>query len=322
MLQNGVFFAAHTLYGITFRERKDIPVYQPDVRVFEVFDADGSPLALWYCDYFKRDNKGGGAWEDTFVDQSGLLGTKAVVFNVANFTKPAPGAPALLTFDDVTTMFHEFGHALHAMFSDVKYPTLAGTNVPGDFVEFPSQFNEHWALDSTVLASYARDYRTGAPMPRALVDRIKKARTFNQGFATTEYLAASLLDMAWHTLPADAPLEDVDRFETQALARYHVDLPLVPPRYRTSYFQHIWSGGYAAGYYDYLWAEVIDDDAYAWFTEHGGLTRPNGQRFRDMLLSRGGSEDAAAMYRAFRGRDPSIEPLLEQRGLKTVATEP
>ena len=322
VLQNGVFFAANKLYGITFKERKDIPVWQPDVRVFEVFDADGSPLALWYCDYFKRDNKNGGAWEDTWVDQSGLLGTHAVVYNVANFTKPAAGQPALLTFDDVTTMFHEFGHALHAMFSNVRYPTLAGTNVPRDFVEFPSQFNEHWALDSTVFANYAHHYRTGAPMPAALVEKIKKARTFNQGFLTTEYLAASLLDLAWHTLPASAPLQHVDAFETDALRRFHVDLPLVPPRYRSTYFAHIWEGGYSAGYYAYLWSEVIDDDAYAWFTEHGGLTRENGQRFRDMLLSRGGTADAAAMYRAFRGRDPSIQPLLEQRGLKVAPATP
>ncbi|MGH7646943.1 MAG: M3 family metallopeptidase, partial [Gemmatimonadaceae bacterium] len=322
VLKNGVFFAANKLYGITFKERTDIPVWQPDVRVFEVFDTDGSPLALWYCDYFKRDNKGGGAWEDTWVDQSGLLGTHAVVYNVANFTKPAPGQPALLTFDDVTTMFHEFGHALHSMFSNVRYPTLAGTNVPRDFVEFPSQFNEHWALDSTVFAHYAHHYQTGAPMPSALVEKIEKARTFNQGFLTTEYLSASLLDLAWHTLPASAPLQKVDAFEADALKRFHVDVALVPPRYRSTYFAHIWDGGYSAGYYAYLWSEVIDDDAYAWFTEHGGLTRANGQRFRDMLLSRGGTEDAAAMYRAFRGRDPSIEPLLEQRGLKTTAETP
>jgi peptidyl-dipeptidase Dcp len=318
VLENGVFFAANKLYGVTFKERTDIPVWQPDVRVFEVFETDGSPLALWYCDYFKRDNKSGGAWEDTWVDESGLLGTHTVVYNVANFTKPAPGQPALLTFDDVTTMFHEFGHALHAMFSNVRYPTLAGTNVPRDFVEFPSQFNEHWALDSTVFAHYARQYQTGAAIPQALVEKIEKARTFNQGFLTTEYLAASLLDLAWHTLPADSPLQKVDTFEAGALQRFHVDVPLVPPRYRSTYFAHIWGGGYSAGYYAYLWSEVIDDDAYAWFTEHGGLTRANGQRFRDMILSRGGTEDAAAMYRAFRGRDPSIEPLLEQRGLKVA----
>jgi len=325
VLKDGVFYAAHRLYGLTFRERKDIPVYQPDVRVFEVFDANGSPLALFYCDYFKRDNKSGGAWMSSFVTQSGLLGTKPVVYNVANFTKPAPGQPALLSFDDVTTMFHEFGHALHGMFSHVEYPLLAGTNVPRDFVEFPSQFNEHWALDPAVFAHYAKQYQTGAPMPAALVAKIKRARTFNQGFATTEYLAAALLDMAWHTLPADAPEQPVDSFETAALQRYHVDLHDVPPRYRTTYFAHIWSNGYAAGYYAYMWSEVLDDDAFAWFTEHGGLTRANGQRFRDMILSRGDTEDVGAMYRAFRGRDPSVEPLLEQRGLtaaKPVTGEP
>ncbi|HEX6536965.1 MAG TPA: peptidyl-dipeptidase Dcp [Gemmatimonadaceae bacterium] len=320
VLRDGVFYAAHQMYGITFKERKDIPVYHPDVRVFEVFDADGKSMALFYCDYFKRDNKGGGAWMDSFVDQSGLLGTKPVVFNVANFTKPAPGQPALLSFDDVTTMFHEFGHALHGMFSNVKYPTLAGTSVPRDFVEFPSQFNEHWALEPTVFAHYAKHYRTGAPMPQALVDKIKAAHTFNQGFATTEYLAASLLDMAWHTLPPDAPKQDVDAFEQQALERFHVDMPTVPPRYRSSYFAHIWGSGYAAGYYAYMWSEVLDDDAYAWFEEHGGMTRANGQRFRDMILSRGGAEEAGAMYRAFRGRDPSIEPLLQQRGLTGITT--
>jgi peptidyl-dipeptidase Dcp len=320
VLHDGVFYAANRMYGITFKERKDIPVYQPDVRVFEVFDANGKPLALFYCDYFKRDNKSGGAWMDSFVDQSGLLGTLPVVFNVANFTKPAPGQPALLSFDDVTTMFHEFGHALHGMFSNVEYPTLAGTNVPRDFVEFPSQFNEHWALEPSVFANYARHYQTGAPMPQALVDKIKKSRTFNQGFATTEYVSAALLDMAWHTLPADAPQQDVDAFEKAALERFHVDLPNVPPRYRTTYFSHIWGGGYAAGYYAYMWAEVLDDDAYAWFQEHGGMTRANGQRFRDMILSRGGTEEAGALYRAFRGRDPSVEPLLEQRGLTDLTT--
>jgi peptidyl-dipeptidase Dcp len=316
VLRDGVFYAAHLLYGLSFQEREDIPVYHPDVRVFEVFDEDGSPLALFYADYFKRDNKGGGAWMDSFVDQSGLLGTRPVVFNVANFQKPAPGQPALLSFDDVTTMFHEFGHALHGMLSDVEYPTLSGTSVPRDFVEFPSQFNENWAMDPAVFAHYAKHYRTGEPMPDSLVARIRKARTFNQGFATTEYLEAALLDLAWHTLPADAPQQDVDAFEAEALRRYGVALPLVPPRYRTSYFNHGWGGGYAASYYAYLWSEVLDHDAFAWFEEHGGLTRENGQRFREMILSRGGTADAAELYRAFRGRDPSVEPLLEARGLK------
>jgi len=315
VLEDGVFYAANKLYGLTFKERKDIPVYQPDVRVFEVFDANGKSMAIWYCDYFKRDNKSGGAWEDTFVDGSGLLQAKPVVFNVANFTKPAPGQPALLTYDDVTTMFHEFGHALHAMLTNVEYPRLAGTNVPRDFVEFPSQFNEHWALYPAVLAHYAKHYQTGESMPKALVEKIRKARTFNQGFATMEYLEASLLDMAWHTVPVGTQLTNVDSFETAALEHYHVYMPLVPPRYHSTYFAHIWSSGYSAGYYSYLWSEVLDDDAFAWFDEHGGLTRANGDRFRKMILSRGGSEDVGGLYRAFRGRDPNVKALLKDRGL-------
>jgi peptidyl-dipeptidase Dcp len=313
VLEDGVFFAANQLYGISFKQRKDIPVYHPDVRVYEVFDADGTSMGLFYTDFFKRDNKSGGAWMDGFVDPSSLLGTKPVVYNVTNFTKPAPGMPALLTFDDVTTMFHEFGHALHGLFAHVQYPNLL--NTPRDFVEFPSQFNEHWALEPSVFANYARHYRTGQVMPAELAAKIKKASTFNQGFATTEYLAAALLDLAWHQLPASAPKQDVAAFEHQALARYRVDLPEVPPRYRTPYFAHIWGGGYSASYYAYLWSEVLDHDAYAWFQEHGGMTRENGQRYRDMILSRGSSDDAGALFRAFRGRDPIIQPLLEQRGL-------
>ncbi|HEY6843537.1 MAG TPA: M3 family metallopeptidase [Thermoanaerobaculia bacterium] len=313
VLQDGLFFAANKLYGITFKERTDIPSYQADVRVFEVFDKDGSPLALFYYDPFARPNKSGGAWTGSFVGQSKLLGTKPVVYNVENFTKPAAGQPALLNFTEVTTMFHEFGHALHAMFNTVKYPTLGGT--PRDFVEFPSQFNEHWALEPSVFANYAKHYRTGKPMPAALVEKIKRARTFNQGFATTEYLAAALLDMAWHTIASDAPPQDVNMFEPYALKRYRIAMPEVPPRYHTTYFSHIWASGYAAGYYAYLWSEVLDDDAYDWFREHGGMTRANGQRFRDMVLSRGGSEDPAEMYRAFSGHDPSVQPLLEERGL-------
>ncbi len=314
VLQNGVFFAANKLYGITFKERKDIPVYQPDVRVFEVFDVDGSPLALFYFDPFARSNKSGGAWTGGFVGQSRLLGTKPVVYNVENFTKPAAGQPALLNFTNVTTMFHEFGHALHSMFSTIKYPSVGGT--PRDFVEFPSQFNEHWALEPTVFANFAKHYKTGEPMPQALVDKIKRSRTFNQGFATTEYLGAALVDMAWHMLPPDAPLQDVNTFEPEALTRFHINVPEVPPRYHTTYFSHIWGSGYAAGYYAYLWSEVLDDDAYYWFRDHGGMTRANGQRYRDMILSRGGSDDPAALYRAFRGRDPVVDPLLIERGLK------
>jgi peptidyl-dipeptidase Dcp len=319
VLNDGVFFAANKLYGITFKPRPDLPVYHPDVRVWEVFDADGSPLALYYGDYYQRPSKQGGAWCDSFVDQSRLLGTKPVVVNNLNLTKPAPGEPALISFTDATVLFHEFGHALHGMFQNVNYPTLAST--PRDFVEFPSQFNEHWALEPAVFANYAKHHKTGAPMPDALVAKIKKAKTFNQGYLTTEYLAAALLDMAWHTLPPDAPKQDVDVFEKAALARTKVDLPAVPPRYRTTYFSHVWGGGYAAGYYAYLWAEVIDDDAWTWFVENGGMTRKNGQRFRDMILARGHSEDLAAMYRNFRGRDPVVEPLLEERGLTAPKTK-
>jgi peptidyl-dipeptidase Dcp len=316
VLHDGVFFAANRLYGLTFKERHDLPVYQPDVRVFEVFDADGKSFALFYADYFKRDNKSGGAWMSTFSDQSSLLGTQPLIYNVCNFTKPAPGQPALLSFDDVRTMFHEFGHALHGLFSNVKYPLLAGTNVPRDFVEFPSQFNEHWAAEPTVFANYAKHYQTGAPMPADLAAKIERSRKFNQGFMTTEYIAAALLDMAWHTLPDGAPKEEVDPFEAAALKRFKVDFPLVPPRYRTTYFAHIWGGGYAASYYAYLWSEVLDHDAYQWFVEHGGMTRENGQRFRELVLSRGNTQAMASLYRTFRGRDPSVEPLLEQRGLK------
>ena len=314
VLQDGVFFAANKLYGITFKERKDLPVYQSDVRVFEVFDANGKSLALFYADYFQRSNKDGGAWQDSFVDQSSLLGTQPVIINVCNFTKPAADQPILLSFDDVTTMFHEFGHALHAMFSHIRYPLLG--SVPRDFVEFPSQFNEHWALDPTVFANYAKHYQTGQSMPQSLVDKIKRSRTFNQGYDTTEYLSAALLDLAWHSLPTSAPLQDANTFEAAALKRFQIDLPEVPPRYHTTYFSHIWDGGYSAGYYAYLWSEVLDHDAFYWFKEHGGLTRANGQRFRDLVLSRGGTQDVATTFRNFRGRDPIVEPLLIERGLK------
>jgi peptidyl-dipeptidase Dcp len=312
VLQQGVFYAANKLYGLTFKERKDIPVYQQDVRVFEVFDANGAPLALFYADFFSRSNKAGGAWSSGFVSQSGLLGTKPVVTNTENITKPAPGQPALLSFTEVTTMFHEFGHALESMLSNVRYP---GGSIPRDFVEVPSQFNEHWALEPSVLANYAKHYQTGKPMPKTLVEKIRKSRTFNQGFATVEYLEAALLDLAWHMLPADAPQQDIDRFEPDALKRFQVFMPEVPPRYHTNYFSHIWSSGYSAGYYSYLWSEVIEDDAYAWFKEHGGMTRANGQRFRNMILSRASVSDVAAIYRSFRGRDARVEPLLEDRGL-------
>ena len=316
VLEKGVFYAAHLLYGLTFKERTDLPVWQKEVRVFELFDQDSSAIGLFYCDYFKRDNKSGGAWMSNLVTQSKLLDQKPVIYNVANFPKPAPGEPALLSFDDVITMFHEFGHALHGFFADQQYPSLSGTSVARDFVEFPSQFNEHWALDPNVLSHYARHYQTGAPMPQALVDKIKKAATFNQGYMLTELLSAAALDMQWHTLSSGVAVENVDTFELHALQKTGLYLPAVPPRYRSSYFMHIWGNGYAAGYYAYLWTEMLADDAFTWFEAHGGLTRENGQRFRDLVLSRGNTEDLATLYRRFAGHDPQIEPMLEARGLE------
>jgi peptidyl-dipeptidase Dcp len=315
VLKDGVFYAANKLYGISFKERHDLPVYQPDVRVFEVFDKDGKPLGIWYCDYFKRDNKSGGAWMSNFVQQSKLLGTQPVIYNVANFTKPAPGQPALLSFDDVTTMFHEFGHALHGFFANEEYETLSGTNTARDWVEFPSQFNEHWALYPDVLKHYAINYKTGKPIPDELVAKIKKSQTWGQGYGLGELLAASDLDMAWHMLPASAPRQDVDTFEQKALADSHTNFEDVPTRYRSSYFLHIWANGYAAGYYAYQWTVMLDDDAFDWFKKHGGLTRENGQRFRDMILSKGHTEDYGTMFRAFYGKDPDVGPMLEDRGL-------
>lgn len=315
VLQDGVFYAANQLYGISFKERKDLPVYQADVRVFDVLDADGSQIGLFYCDYFKRDNKSGGAWMSNLVEQSTLMGTKPVIYNVCNFTKPAAGQPALISFDDVTTMFHEFGHGLHGLFAKQKYASISGTNVARDVVEFPSQFNEHWASDPKIFGKYARHYKTGEPMPQALLDKIKKAATFNQGYALTEALAAAELDMQWHTLPAGSPLQDVDKFELSALQKTKLNLTEVPPRYRSSYFLHIWSNGYAAGYYAYSWTSMLENDAFAWFQENGGLTRKNGQRFRDMILSSGNTIEYGKMFRDFRGKDPDIKPMLRKRGL-------
>jgi len=315
VLQNGVFYAATQLYGITLKERHDVPVYHPDVRVFDVFDTDGKQIALWYCDYFKRDNKNGGAWMDVFVNQSKLLGTLPVVYNVANFAKPAPGQPALLSFRDVTTMFHEFGHGLHGMFANTNYPSLSGSQVARDFVEFPSQFNENWASYPAVFDHYAKHYQTGAPMPAELLAKVKKASKFNQGYAFTEILAAAELDMQWHTLPADAPLEKVDEFEVRALKDKNLFLSTVPPRYRSSYFAHIWQDDYAAGYYAYLWAEMLDHSAFQWFEKHGGMSRENGDRFRQMILSRGNTEELGKLYLDWAGSEPSIEPMLKFRGL-------
>jgi len=315
VLQNGVFYAANRMYGLTFKERKDIPVYAPDVRVFEVFEASGKPLALFYCDYFKRDNKSGGAWMSNLVDQSKLLGQLPVIYNVANFQKPAAGEPALISFTDVTTMFHEFGHGLHGMFSNVEYPLLSGTNVPRDFVEFPSQFNEHWASYPAIFDHFAKHYKTGAAMPAELAAKLRKAEKFNQGYMLTELLAAAELDMQWHTLPATAPLQNPDEFEQAALERKKIALATVPPRYRSSYFAHIWSTGYAAGYYAYLWSEMLDDNAYQWFVDHGGPTRANGERFRKMVLSKGYTEELGPMYAAWLGGEPAAGPMLKQRGL-------
>jgi peptidyl-dipeptidase Dcp len=320
VLENGVFYAATQLYGITFKERHDIPVYQPDVRVFEVFDVNGKHLALFYCDYFKRDNKNGGAWMSEFVTQSRLMNNTPVVYNVGNLPKPAEGQPALISFNDVVTMFHEFGHALHGMFSDAQYPYLAGTSTARDFVEFPSQFNEHWALYPSVFAHYAKHYQTGAPMPEDLASRIRKADTFNSGYRMTELFAAAELDMQWHLLSADAPLQQPDQFEKQALEKTHLAVSYVPPRYRSSYFAHIWSGdGYSAGYYAYLWTEMLADDAYQFFLDSGGLTRANGDRFRKMILSRGNTQDLETLYDKWRGGPPDPKAMLKYRGLEEGA---
>jgi peptidyl-dipeptidase Dcp len=319
VLENGVFFAANQLFGLTFKERKDIPVYQPQVRVFEVIDADRKSLALFYCDYFKRDNKNGGAWMTNLVGQSRLLGTLPVICNVGNSPEPASGQPALISFTDVTTMFHEFGHALHGLFADCEYPSLSGTAVARDFVEFPSQFYEHWATYPAVFDNYAKHYETGAPMPAELAAKLSASKIFNQGYALTEVLAAAELDMQWHTQGAGTKIESPDAFEKAALERTRLSINYVPPRYRSSYFAHIFTGGYAAGYYAYLWAEMLDQDGYQWFLDNGGLTRTNGDRLRRMVLSRGNTEDPAGMYRAWLGREPSITPMLKERGL-TVST--
>lgn len=316
VLQRGVFFAAERLFGITFQERFDLPVYQEDVRVFEVFDDDGETLALFLMDPYARSTKRGGAWMNSYVSQNAMQGTKPVVANHLNITKPQPGDPTLLTFDEVTTMFHEFGHALHGMFSDVQYPYFSGTRVPRDFVEYPSQVNEMWATWPEVLENYAVHFETGEQMPRELLDKVLATQKFNQGFATTEYLAASILDQALHQLaPEQIPsAEEIMDFERQALQDAGIALDAVPPRYRSTYFSHI-MGGYSAGYYSYIWSEVLDADTVEWFKENGGLLRENGDHFRQTLLSRGGSEEAMALFRDFRGREADIAPLLERRGL-------
>lgn len=316
VLVNGVFFAAEKVFGLTFKERPDLPTYHPDVKVWEVFDADGSTLALFVEDFYARESKRGGAWMNAYVSQSKLLNKQPVVANHLNVPKPPEGEPTLLTWDEVTTMFHEFGHALHGMFSDVTYPSFAGTSVPRDFVEYPSQVNEMWADWPAVLENYAKHYESGDAMPRELLDKVLASSKFNQGFSTTEYLAASLLDQAWHQLkPEEVPSADgLLEFELNALQKAGVAMPEIPPRYRSTYFSHI-IGGYSAGYYSYIWSEVLDADSVKWFKENGGMKRENGDHFRKTLLSRGGAEDAMTIFRDFRGADPDIQPLLERKGL-------
>ena len=322
VLVDGVFFAAHKLYGLSFKERRDLPVYEPTVRVFDVFDADGSQLAIFLVDYYARSNKQGGAWMNAYVSQSALEGAMPVVANHLNIPQPPEGQPTLLTSDQVKTAFHEFGHALHGMFSKVKYPRFSGTSVPRDFVEYPSQVNEMWRFWPEVLKNYAKHYQTGAPIPQELVDKVVAAERFNQGFITTEYLASTLLDQAWHQLkPDEVPGADgVLAFEAAALKRYGVDFAPVPPRYRSAYFSHSWTS-YSAGYYSYLWSEVLDADSVEWMKAHGGLKRENGDHFRATLLSRGGSEEALTLFRNFTGRDPYLEPLLKRRGLEQTTNK-
>ncbi|WP_315096215.1 M3 family metallopeptidase [uncultured Cellulomonas sp.] len=322
VLADGVFRAATALFGLTFAERHDLVGYHPDVRVFEVFDVDGSGLGLFLGDYWTRESKRGGAWMNNLVDQSTLLGEQPVVVNNLNIPKPPPGEPTLLAWDEVITMFHEFGHALHGLFSAVRWPSQSGTEVPRDFVEYPSQVNEMWAWEPSILRSFALHHETGEPMPTEWVDTLLAARQDGEGFATTEYLAAALLDQAWYRLtPDEVPtgVEQVEEFEAEALRRAGVDYAPVPPRYRTTYFNHVFGGGYSAGYYSYIWSEVLDADTVEWFRENGGLDRANGDTFRARLLSRGGSVDPMQAFRDLRGRDPRIEPLLARRGLLGAA---
>ena len=316
VLKNGVFFTMNKLYGISFRERKDLPVYHPDVRVFDVLDADGSQLGLFYADYFKRDTKRGGAWMSNFVDQSALLHEKPVIVNCLNIPRPADGEPALISFDNVTTLFHEMGHALHGMFSDCTYPSVSGTATPRDFVEFPSTFEEDWAIQPEILANYAKHYKTGEQIPKDLLDRVIKANKFNKGFDTLEYLSAALLDLEWHSLTTEEIPADAEAFETASLKKLGIDYAAVPPRYRTAYFAHIWSGGYSSSYYAYLWSEVLAADAFAHMMSKGGCTSDNGNLFRKEILSRGGSRDPMESYKAFRGSEPTVDALLIRRGLK------
>ena len=316
VLKNGVFYAANQLYGLTFKPRPDIPVYADGVQVYEVFDQDNTPMALFYTDYFRRPTKTGGAWMSNFVQQSTLFGTKPVIYNVCNFEAPAKGEPAFLTSDDVETLFHEFGHALHGLFASQKYETLSGTNTPRDFVEMPSQFNEHWMTDSLVLRHYARHYKTGEAMPQELIDKLKATATYGQSYSLAENLAAVAIDMAWGMLPAGETVKDVDAFERDVLTRAGLDFALVPPRYRSAYYLHVFAGAYASGYYSYLWTEVLDHNVYDWFASHGGLTRQNGQRFREEVLSRGNTAPVGTFFTTFTGlQEPDMSSLLRFRGL-------
>ncbi|CAM1363243.1 Dipeptidyl carboxypeptidase [Tenacibaculum sediminilitoris] len=316
VLEKGVFYAATKLYGITFKKRTDIPTYHPDVVVYEIFEEDGSKLGLFYGDFFARDSKRGGAWMSSFVKQSKLRNQKPVIFNVCNYPKPAEGEPALISFDNVETTFHEFGHALHGLFGNQQYASISGTSTARDFVEFPSQFNENWATHPEVLNNYALHYETEEVIPDELLQKIKDAGTFNQGYSIIENLCSSNLDMQWHTITADTKIEDVASFENEALKKMNLKVAQIPPRYRSTYFAHIFSGGYSAGYYSYLWTEMLSHDAYDWFKNNGLLTRENGQKFREQILSKGNTMDYAEMYKAFAGRDPQAEPMLKARGLQ------
>ncbi len=315
VLEKGVFYAAKQLYGLTFKLRKDLPVYHPDVVAYEVFDKDGKSLAIYYLDFYTRDNKNGGAWMSNFVEQSYNLGQKPVIVNVYNYQKPAPGKPSLISYDDVTTLFHEFGHSIHGMFASQKYISISGTNTPRDFVEFPSQINEYWALEPTVLKNYALHYQTGKPIPNELVQKIKNAKTFNEGYNVTEIVAAATLDMAWHSITDESEIMPANEFENNALNKYGLLVEEVPTRYHSPYFLHIWSNGYSAGYYAYLWSEMLDFNALEYFEEHGGMTRENGDRFRKYILSVGNSIDLNIAFKNFTGKDPEIAPLLKGRGL-------
>lgn len=315
VLNDGVFFAMNQLFGIRFEERDDLPVYHPDVRTFEVFDAEGESIGLFYADYFAREGKRGGAWMNAIVGQSKLLDRKPVIVNVLNIPKPAEGEPALLTFSEVTTMFHEMGHGVHGLFSDATYPSLAGTAVPRDYVEFPSQFEEDWAIDPKVLANYTKHHETGEPLPKELLDKLLASRKFNQGFDSLEYLGSALLDMEWHLIAPGTKVEDVQKFEDEALAKHGVAFGPVPPRYKSAYFAHTFAGGYSAGYYAYLWTEVLAADAFAYMQTQGGLTRENGDKFRDLILSRGNTIDPMQQYVSYRGQEPTVDALLVRRGL-------